>query len=196
MYPKTLKELMDDFSRLPGVGEKTAERFVLFLATQQDKEKIITFANHLKNMTENIKKCSCCHMLTEDEICSICSNENRNKEQLMIVSDSKDVFAFEKMRSYVGQYHILDGLIDFSRGIGPEDLNIESLLKRIKNIKEVIIATNGTVEGELTAKYIKTILQDYQVEVTRLAYGLPVGSDLKYADEQTLHKAVENRQKY
>lgn len=196
MYPKTLKELMDDFSRLPGVGEKTAERFVLFLATQQDKDKIITFANHLKNMTENIKKCSCCHMLTEDEICSICSNENRNKEQLMIVSDSKDVFAFEKMRSYVGQYHILDGLIDFSRGIGPEDLNIESLLKRIKNIKEVIIATNGTVEGELTAKYIKTILQDYQVEVTRLAYGLPVGSDLKYADEQTLHKAVENRQKY
>ncbi len=196
MYPKTLKELMDDFSRLPGVGEKTAERFVLFLATQQDKDKIITFANHLKDMTENIKKCSRCHMLTEDEICTICSNENRDKEQLMIVSDSKDVFAFEKMRSYLGQYHILDGLIDFSRGIGPEDLNIESLLKRIKDIKEVIIATNGTVEGELTAKYIKTILQDYQVEVTRLAYGLPVGSDLKYADEQTLHKAVENRQKY
>lgn len=196
MYPKSLKDLMEDFSRLPGVGEKTAERFVLFLATQQEKEKILQFSESLKSMTEKIKKCQICHMLTEDDVCSICKDTNRDERTLMVVSDSKDVFAFEKMRTYFGKYHILEGLIDFSRGVGPEDLKIDSLLERVKDIKEIIIATNGTVEGELTAKYIKTLLADYQIEVTRLAYGLPVGSDLKYADEQTLHKAVENRQKY
>ncbi|CCV64987.1 Recombination protein RecR [Alteracholeplasma palmae J233] len=196
MYPKSIKDLIEDFSKLPGVGEKTAERFVLFLATQKEKDGILSFSSHLKEMTDKIVKCERCHMLTEDTICDICKSKERDTETLMVVSDSKDVFVFEKMKTYHGQYHVLDGVIDFSKGISPEDLNIDSLLKKVASYKEVIIATNGTVEGELTAKYLKALLSDFNLSITRLAYGLPVGSDLKYADELTLNKAVENRQKY
>jgi len=196
MYPTILKKIIEDFERLPGIGEKTAERLALHLITQMDNEDIVSFSDHLKRLKEEIKYCSICHMLTDREICEICSDQTRDHETLMVVADAKDVFIMEKMKTYHGVYHVLGGLVDFSRGVTDKDLNIDTLDKRMKSIKEMIIATNGTVEGEMTAKYLKTLFNDQQVSITRLASGLPVGAELKYADELTLSKAVENRQKY
>jgi recombination protein RecR len=196
MYPTILKKIIEDFQRLPGIGEKTAERLALHLITQMDNEDIVSFSDHLKRLKEEIKYCSICHMLTDHEICEICSDQTRDHETLMVVADAKDVFIMEKMKTYHGVYHVLGGLVDFSRGVTDKDLNIDTLDKRMKSIKEMIIATNGTVEGEMTAKYLKTLFNDQQVSITRLASGLPVGAELKYADELTLSKAVENRQKY
>jgi len=196
MYPTILKKIIEDFERLPGIGEKTAERLALHLITQMDNEDIVSFSDHLRRLKEEIKYCSICHMLTDREICEICSDQTRDHETLMVVADAKDVFIMEKMKTYHGVYHVLGGLVDFSRGVTDKDLNIDTLDKRMKSIKEMIIATNGTVEGEMTAKYLKTLFNDQQVSITRLASGLPVGAELKYADELTLSKAVENRQKY
>ena len=196
MYPTILKKIIEDFQRLPGIGEKTAERLALHLITQMDNEDIISFSDHLRRLKEEIKYCSICHMLTDHDICEICSDPTRDHETLMVVADAKDVFIMEKMKTYHGVYHVLGGLVDFSRGVTDKDLNIDTLDKRMKSIKEMIIATNGTVEGEMTAKYLKTLFNDQQVSITRLASGLPVGAELKYADELTLSKAVENRQKY
>ena len=196
MYPIILKKIIEDFERLPGIGEKTAERLALHLITQMDNEDIISFSDHLKRLKEEIKYCSVCHMLTDQNVCEICSDQTRDHETLMVVADAKDVFIMEKMKTYHGVYHVLGGLVDFSRGVTDKDLNIDTLDKRMKSIKEMIIATNGTVEGEMTAKYLKTLFNDQQVSITRLASGLPVGAELKYADELTLSKAVENRQKY
>ena len=196
MYPTILKKIIEDFQRLPGIGEKTAERLALHLITQMDNEDIVSFSDHLKRLKEEIKYCSICHMLTDHDICEICSDQTRDHETLMVVADAKDVFIMEKMKTYHGVYHVLGGLVDFSRGVTDKDLNIDTLDKRMKSIKEMIIATNGTVEGEMTAKYLKTLFNDQQVSITRLASGLPVGAELKYADELTLSKAVENRQKY
>ena len=196
MYPTILKKIIEDFERLPGIGEKTAERLALHLITQMDNEDIISFSDHLRRLKEEIKYCSICHMLTDHDICEICSDQTRDHETLMVVADAKDVFIMEKMKTYHGVYHVLGGLVDFSRGVTDKDLNIDTLDKRMKSIKEMIIATNGTVEGEMTAKYLKTLFNDQQVSITRLASGLPVGAELKYADELTLSKAVENRQKY
>ncbi|HBG32621.1 MAG TPA: recombination protein RecR [Acholeplasmataceae bacterium] len=196
MYPTILKKIIEDFQRLPGIGEKTAERLALHLITQMDNEDIISFSDHLRRLKEEIKYCSVCHMLTDHDICEICNDQTRDHETLMVVADAKDVFIMEKMKTYHGVYHVLGGLVDFSRGVTDKDLNIDTLDKRMKSIKEMIIATNGTVEGEMTAKYLKTLFNDQQVSITRLASGLPVGAELKYADELTLSKAVENRQKY
>ena len=135
-------------------------------------------------------------MITDKPICDLCSDQTRDKQTLMVVSDAKDVFQVEKMKTYHGVYHVLGGLIDFSRGITDKDLHIETLAKRLPDVKEMIIATNSTVEGEMTAKYLKALFADEKLMISRLAYGLPVGTDLKYADELTLSKAVENRLKY
>lgn len=196
MYPKILKKLIEDLEKLPGIGEKTAERLALYLATTTEDEDILSFSVHLAQLKSEIKTCRVCHMITDQDICEICSNPLRDHDQLMVVSDAKDVFALEKMKSYTGVYHVLGGLIDFSRGITDKDLNIESLENRVKDMKEMIIATNGTVEGEMTAKYLKSLFESPNLNITRLAYGLPVGADLKYADELTLAKAVENRKPY
>ena len=196
MYPTILKKIIEDFQRLPGIGEKTAERLALHLVTQMEQEDIISFSDHLKRLKEEIKYCSVCHMLTDHDICEICSDQTRDHETLMVVADAKDVFIMEKMKTYHGVYHVLGGLVDFSRGVTDKDLNIDTLDHRMNSIKEMIIATNGTVEGEMTAKYLKSLFADQQISITRLASGLPVGAELKYADELTLSKAVENRQKY
>jgi len=196
MYPAILKQLIDDFQKLPGIGEKTAERLVLHLISNLDDDSILSFSDHLKRLKEEIKYCSVCHMITDHDICEVCSNPNRDHETLMVVADAKDVFIMEKMRTYHGIYHVLGGLVDFSRGITDKDLNIDTLATRLTSVKEMIIATNGTVEGEMTAKYLKSLFSNEHLLVTRLASGLPVGADLKYADELTLSKAVENRRKY
>ncbi len=196
MIPKLLRELMNDLQKMPGIGEKTAERLALFLVSDLDEESILTFSDHLKRLKTEIKTCPICHMLMDEEGCMICQNELRDKTTLMVVADPKDVFVFEKMRTYDGVYHVLGGLIDFSRGITDQDLNIDTLSVRIPEIKELIIATNGTVEGEMTAKFLKSLYESEKIVISRLASGLPVGADLRYADELTLSKAVENRLKY
>jgi recombination protein RecR len=196
MIPKILQKVMDDFQRLPGIGEKTAERLALFLVTDMDDDQLDTFSDHLKRLKSEIKTCPVCHMLTDHDLCDICADESRDQSQIMVVADAKDVFILEKMNSYRGVYHVLGGLIDFSRGITDKELNIDSLSERMKHAHEMIIATNGTVEGEMTAKFLKSLYENDTLKITRLASGLPVGADLKYADELTLSKAVENRMKY
>ncbi len=196
MIPKILQKIMDDFQKLPGIGEKTAERLALFLISDMEDEAIHEFSDHLRRLKSEIKTCPVCHMLTDHDLCDICSNPHRDQSTVMVVADAKDIFVLEKMQSYQGVYHVLGGLIDFSRGITDKDLYIDTLSNRMKHINELIIATNGTVEGEMTAKFIKSLYEDQKINMTRLASGLPVGADLKYADELTLSKAVENRMKY
>jgi recombination protein RecR len=196
MYPKSLRLVIEDLQKLPGIGEKTAERLALHMVSELDDESVIDFSNHLQKLKNEITTCKKCHMLTDHEICDICQDQTRDQQTLMVVADAKDVFVMEKMATYHGLYHVLGGLIDFSRGITDKDLNIDTLEERIKNAKELIIATNGTVEGEMTAKYLKHLFTREGLDITRLASGLPVGADLKYADELTLAKAVQNRMKY
>lgn len=196
MYPDILTKLIEDFQKLPGIGEKTAERLALYVATTMENEDIVRFSDHLAILKQTIKTCRTCHMITDQDHCSICQDDKRDKDTLMVLADAKDVFIMEKMKTYHGLYHVLGGLVDFSRGVTDEDLTIESLANRIKDFKEMIIATNGTIEGEMTAKFIKSLFDKETLLITRLAHGLPVGADLKYADEQTLSKAVENRQRY
>jgi len=196
MYPKSLRLVIEDLQKLPGIGEKTAERLALHMITELDNDTVIDFSNHLKILKEDIKTCTKCHMLTDHDVCDICKDQTRDQKTMMIVADAKDVFVMEKMATYHGLYHVLGGLIDFSRGITDKDLNIDTLEERIKHVDEIIIATNGTVEGEMTAKFIKQLFSDDHLIITRLASGLPVGADLKYADELTLAKAVQNRMKY
>jgi len=196
MYPAILKKIIEDFQKLPGIGEKTAERLALHLISNFDDDAILSFSDHLKRLKEEIKYCKICHMITDHDVCDICANSERDHETLMVVADAKDVFVMEKMKTYHGVYHVLGGLVDFSRGITDKDLNIDTLEDRIKSVSEMIIATNGTVEGEMTAKYLKSLFESESLSITRLASGLPVGAELKYADELTLSKAVENRRKY
>lgn len=197
MYPADLLVLMEQLKKLPGIGEKTAERLAIFITTQMDKDAVYNMSEALKAVKNNLGTCKVSHVITDSEISSIVLDEKRDHATIMIVADSKDVFMMEKMETYNGQYHVLGGLIDFSRGVTHEELNIDTLIKRVNsNIKELIISTNGTVEGELTAQYIKALFNNENILVSRLAYGLPVGSDLSYADTLTLTKAVENRQKY
>ena len=196
MYPKVIKELIEDFQKLPGIGEKTAERLALHLINNFSKEDANNFASHIINSKDKLSNCKVCGLITDINPCKICENNLRNEKLLMIVSESRDVYLLERTGVFKGKYHVLGGLIDFSRGINERDLNIESLIPRLKDISEVVIATNSTVEGELTAQYLKHLMQDYDIKVTRLAYGIPAGSDLKYADSQTLSQAIINRRDF
>ncbi|HKL95013.1 MAG TPA: recombination mediator RecR [Haploplasma sp.] len=198
MYPKALKDLMDSLEKLPSIGPKTAERLALFILSDLSLEDSLNLANSIIEAKETIKPCLTSHILTDQTYSPIITDESRDHATIMVLADSKDVFMMEKMETYYGSYHVLGGLIDFSRGITDKELNIDSLLSRVdSNVKELIIATNATVEGELTAQYLKQLFIDNDdLKVTRLAYGLPVGSDLRYADVLTLIKAVENRRKY
>lgn len=195
MYPKSLKQLIDDFSKLPGIGQKTAERLALFVATQMNRNQVLDFSQHLHDIQSQLTSCERCHMITDQKICSICNDTSR-EQTIMVVADAKDVLSLEHMQTYFGTYHVLGGLIDFSRGITDKDLNIDSLKTRLNTSKEIIIATNSTVEGELTAQFIKALFSDEHIQLSRLAYGLPVGTDFKYADAKTLAVAVENRKKF
>lgn len=195
MYPTIISDLIEDLKKLPGIGAKTAERLALSLIGWT-KDDLQAFGQHLIHLKEGIKYCSTCGVITDQDVCHICKNSERNHDLMIVVADSKDVFTLEKMGTFHGVYHVLNGLVDFSRGIEPKDLNIDSLVSRAALTKEIVIATNSTVEGELTAQYLKSLLKSTSVLITRLGYGLPVGADLKYADELTLSKAIETRQKY
>ena len=168
MYPKQLEKLILELSKLPGIGEKTAERLAMHIATKFSLEEVKELGEVLINLPESLKICKTCGLLTDEETCKICSNPLRNHELLMVVAKSEEVYQLEKTNSYHGIYHVLGGLIDFSRGITDADLNFKSLNIRLDNLKEVIIATNSTVEGEITAEYLKIILNDYpNINVTR-----------------------------
>ena len=195
MYPKTFEALIECFRKLPGVGIKTAERYA-FQTIEWDEESIQSFIQTLQRVHTNIKKCQTCGHLSEDDVCEICKDAVRNQGMICVVQSPKDVIAMEKTNEYHGLYHVLNGVISTSKGILPEDINIASLFDRITDdTKEIILATNPTVEGETTALYLSKLLEKYPVTVTRIAHGLPMGGHLDYADELTLIKAIEGRKK-
>ncbi len=188
-YPKEVNELIDAFVKYPGVGNKSAERLAIYSITKQNEEDIDAFINALIGI-KSIKRCPICNNIMTDQ-CVICNDDSRDHDTIMVLEDIKGLFAVEKTNSYNGLYHVLDGVINFSNGIGPDDIFLNSLFTR--NAKEIILATNLTVEGEITASYIKEMLKDKDIKVTKIAHGLPVGGDLEYADTLTLTKALEGR---
>ena len=192
MYPKSFENLMSTFEKLPGVGSKTAQRYAFSLLDQSSEQ----IQNIIQSLLEvkNIKKCKTCGFLTDEDECVFCKDNTRDKSTIMVVAYPQDVVAIEKTESYKGVYHVLNGLISSSKGIYPEDIDINSLINRINpTIKEVIVATSPTLDGEMTALYLDKILKEKNVLVTRLAHGLPMGSSLDYADDLTLIKALDNR---
>lgn len=190
----SLNELINQFSRLPGIGKKTAQRLA-FNILEQPPERAKQFAEALVTAREKIHFCKTCQSLTDLEECTICSDEHRDKSIICVVEDPKDVMAFERTREFSGVYHVLHGVISPLDGVGPDDLKIKELMARLSDgtVKELIMATNPTVEGEATASYISRLVKPMGVKVTRLAYGVPVGADLQYADEYTLARALEGR---
>lgn len=193
---KALVRLQESLAKLPSVGKKSAERMA-YAMLEMDDEDLKEFSDAIRELKEKIHYCPLCGNITEDDECEICQDENRDRTTLMVVSSPKDVMAFENAEGYRGLYHVLGGTISLSKGKGIEDLNIPSLLKRVDSgeIKEIIIATNPTVDGETTALYLAKLLENKNVNVTRLAYGLPMGGNLDYADALTLAKAIEGRRK-
>ncbi len=194
MYPDSLKNLIESFKYLPSVGEKTAERYA-FSVLDMDEDQIELFVDSLKNIKNRIHPCKNCNVLTEDEICSICSDDFRNKNVLCIVEDVKSVFLFEKIGMFKGLYHVLNGLISPLDGVNPEDIGIDKLLDRIQNEKfeEIIFAFKPSIEGETTALYIKKILDGLNLKITKIANGVPIGADMEYVDSLTLERALSDR---
>ena len=195
MYPKSIKNLIESFKYFPGIGEKTAERLA-FSVLNMEKEQIENLSNSIVLAAKNLKRCSICNNICEENVCDICNNDIRNKELLCVVEDPKTVFSIEKLGTFNGYYHVLNGLISSLNGIDPSELQIDKLIKRIQesNFKEVIIAVKQCIEGEMTALYIKNILNDMDIKVTRIASGIPMGADMEYIDSLTLEKAFDNRQ--
>lgn len=189
-----LNELINQFSRLPGIGKKTAQRLA-YSIIEQPPERAKQFADALINAREKIHLCKVCQTLTDKDICDFCSDEKRDRTTVCVVEDPRDVMAFERTREYKGVYHVLHGVISPLDGVGPEQLKLKELMSRLSSgeVKEIIMATNPTVEGEATASYISRLVKPMGIKVTRLAYGIPVGGDLEYADEYTLARALEGR---
>ena len=193
-YIESLSNLAEKFGRLEGVGKKTAMRMA-FSVLELEVEEAEDFARAILDAKEKIHLCPICQNLTDREVCPICADEERDRSVICVVTDARTVLAMEKVREYRGTYHVLHGLISPMNGITPEQLKIKELLARVGSgeVGEVIVATNPTVEGEATAMYLSRLLQPFGVRVTRLAYGVPVGADLEYADEVTLYRALEGR---
>lgn len=194
MYPDSFKKVIDCLKNLPGIGEKTAERLT-FSLLNFDKEKLTIFSDALIGLRDKVTSCDICGNITENSICSICSDVNRNDSIIFVVEKAKDIATFEKVGVYGGKYHVLGGLISPLEGIGPEDINIDGLISRIKNndVKEVILALKPSIEGETTMQYIKKVLEKINVKVTRIATGIPIGTDIEYIDTMTLEFALEGR---
>lgn len=195
MYPKTLQTLIDELRKLPGVGAKTAERYA-FSLINLSSEEIKSFAQALIDSKTKLHPCQTCGNITEDHECDICKDPRRDHSMICVVQEDKDIIAMERTQHYKGVYHVLHGVISTSKGIMPDDINIDSLMIRTqKDVSEVILATNPTVEGEMTALYLAKRLEGRVAQVTRLAAGLPMGAHMDYADELTLIKAMEGRKK-
>ncbi|WPK12981.1 recombination mediator RecR [Lysinibacillus louembei] len=193
-YPEPISKLIDSFMKLPGIGPKTAARLAFFVLTMKE-DTVLSFAKALVDAKRNLMYCSQCGHITDVDPCHICADKQRDVSMICVVQDPKDVIAMEKMRDYNGMYHVLHGAISPIEGVGPEDINIASLLTRLhdERVQELILATNPTIEGEATAMYISRLVKPSGIRTTRIAHGLPVGGDLEYADEVTLSKALEGR---
>ncbi|EFI66029.1 recombination mediator RecR [Lysinibacillus capsici] len=193
-YPEPISKLIDSFMKLPGIGPKTAARLAFFVLTMKEDD-VLSFSKALIDAKRNLSYCSVCGNITDVDPCHICTDKQRDHSIICVVQDTKDVIAMEKMRDYNGMYHVLQGAISPMDGIGPEDINVASLLVRLQNesVQELILATNSTIEGEATAMYISRLVKPSGIRTTRIAHGLPVGGDLEYADEVTLSKAMEGR---
>ncbi len=197
ILPSSIQNLIAVLSTLPGIGPKTAERLVFFLL-KQDQATLDNFSRSFADLKKKIKTCSVCHNFTETDPCVICRDQARDRQKTCVVSEPLDVVALEKTREFNGRYHVLQGTISPIDGIGPEELTIDQLVDRVKKekTKEVILATNPTIEGEATSLYIAKLLRPTGVKLTRIARGLPIGGDLEYADEATLSRALEGRKEY
>ncbi len=193
-FPSSLDNLIDCFARLPGIGRKTAQRLAFFVL-RLPREEAEAFAHAILEARESVRYCSVCQNLTDGEICPVCASGKRDGSVICVVADPKDVAAIERARDFAGLYHVLHGVISPMNRVGPDDIKVKELLARVSRggVSEVIMATNPDTEGEATAMYISRLLKPLGVRVTRLAYGIPVGSNLEYADEATLFRALEGR---
>jgi recombination protein RecR len=193
-YPEPIAKLIDGFMKLPGIGPKTAARLAFFVLGMKEDD-VLEIAKALVNAKRNLVYCSVCQNITDIDPCRICSDTSRDKSVICVVQEPKDLIAMEKTREYNGYYHVLHGAISPMEGIGPEDIRIPELLRRLEDegVKELILATNPNIEGEATAMYISRLVKPFGIRVTRIAHGLPVGGDLEYADEVTISKALEGR---
>ena len=192
LYPKSANKLIDQLSKLPGVGRKTAQRLAFYIL-KSDEEDNINLSDAIKDIKSKIIFCESCGMMTENNICDICADSNRDRNVICVVEQPQDIYPFEKTNIYKGKYHVLGGVLSPLDGIGPEDLNLERLYIKIEDGMEVILATNPSIEGDTTCLYLAKKLEDMGAKVTRLARGLPVGSDLEYMDDLTLARAMEGR---
>ena len=194
-FPAALQDLTDQFARLPGIGGKTAQRLAFHVLSLPQKEAE-NFANTIVRARREVHTCPCCQNLTDRELCPICDDDTRDKSVICVVAEPKDVIAMERSREFRGVYHVLHGVISPLNHVSQNDIRIKELLSRVGqgNVREVIMATNPDTEGEATAMYISRLLRPMEIKVTRLAYGIPVGSQLEYADEVTLSRALEGRQ--
>ena len=193
IYSGHINKLIEQLSRLPGVGAKSAQRLA-FHIINMPKEEVEGIANAMISAKEHIHYCKECYTLTDEELCPICKDPNRNHKQIMVVEQTRDMAAYEKTGKYEGVYHVLHGAISPMHGIGPSDIKLSELMKRLqKDVDEVIIATNSNLEGETTAMYISKMIKQAGIKVTRIASGVPVGGDLEYIDEVTLLRALEGR---
>lgn len=191
-YPQAFQDLVDSFKMLPGIGTKTAENLTYYILDMK-VDKIEEFSQALTNISKTIKRCKICGNICEDEVCEICRDSSRDQKMICVVENIKDVYAMEKVREYHGLYHVLNGTISIIDGKTIDDLNVKSLFDRLDNVEEVIIATNPTREGETTALFLAKLLAKQNVKATRIANGLPIGSNIDYADELTLLKSLEGR---
>jgi len=193
-YPSTILNLIECYKRLPGIGEKTAERLALSMLDMDDNV-LSLFSKSLKDVKTKIKRCSICNNLSEEDKCQICKDKDRNNKLICVVEEPKNVILFEKLNIFDGYYHVLDGLISPIDGINPEDINISSLIDRVKKdkITELILALKPSVEGETTSLYISKLLEKEDVKITKIAYGIPMGAEMDYVDSLTLELALENR---
>ena len=193
-YPEPIARLMDSFMKLPGIGAKTAARLAFFCMDMREDD-VLNFANSLISCKRDLRMCSVCGNVTQEDPCEICADTTRDHTKILVVEDARDVMSMERMKEYKGLYHVLHGVLSPMEGTGPDDINITSLITRLQNpeVQEVIIATNATAEGEATAMYLSRLIKPAGIKVTRLAHGLAVGSDIEYADEMTLFRAIEGR---
>ena len=194
MLPNSLKNLIESFKNLPGIGNKTAERFV-FSMLDFDKMKLTNFSDAILEIRDKICRCELCGNIADDKFCSICSNHSRDFSTIFVVEKPKDIILFEKLGVFKGGYHVLNGLISPLDGIGPDEINLSHLISRIEegNVKEIILALKPTIEGETTMQYIRKILSDKDIKISKIATGVPIGTDMEYIDSLTLELAIDER---
>ena len=191
-FPDSLNNLIDEFSRFPGIGKKTAQRMAFYVLNSTNN-LADELSHAIQSLKSKIRFCEKCHGISEDVLCQICSDPRRDSASICVVENPADIYTFEKTNIFKGLYHVLGGVLSPLDGIGPDDLNINSLIERVNTDDEILVATNATIEGEATCLYLANILEKESVRVTRLARGLPIGGDLEFVDDATIMRAIEDR---